>query len=312
MPEFCVFHGPALEAYAFPEPHPFSAPRLPAFWREFTARGFDKKAAVASPESCPEEVLHSFHAPAYVARVKRLCASGGGFLDAGDTPAFKGGFEAGLAVVGTTLKAVRLVMEGECRRAMNPIGGLHHARPDSASGFCVFNDIGVAIRRLRDAHGVRRIAYVDIDAHHGDGVFYPFEEDPELFIGDIHEDGRFLYPGTGFADETGRGAAAGTKLNIPLLPDAGETSFFSAFERVERLVDAARPEFVILQCGADSLFRDPLAHLALTPACHAHAARRLRALADRHAGGRLLALGGGGYNLNNIAAAWCAVAEALI
>lgn len=306
-----MFHGEALARYAFPAPHPFSAPRLPAFWREFLARGLDTRAAVEEPEPCAEADLLLFHTPDYVARAKALCARGGGFLDQGDTPAFPGAFEAARAVVGTTLKGVRLLMEGRYKRAFNPIGGLHHARPEAAGGFCVANDIGVAVNVLRRAHGVRRIGYVDIDAHHGDGVYYPFADDPDFFIGDIHEDGRFLYPGTGSADETGRGPAAGTKLNVPLPPDAGESAFVAAFEAVERLMDAARPEFFILQCGADSLADDPLAHLALTPACHAHAARRLRALADAHAGGRLLALGGGGYKLANVAAAWCAVAEAL-
>ncbi len=309
---FCVFHGKALAAYAFPEPHPFAAPRLGAFWREFTARKLDAKTSVETPESCDEKTLLLFHDADYVERVKRLCAEGNGFLDGGDTPAFRGGFEAGLAVVGTTLKAVRLIMEGRAKRAFNPIGGLHHARPETASGFCLFNDIAIAIRVLRKTHNIQRIAYVDIDAHHGDGVYYPFEEDPDLAIGDIHEDGHFLFPGTGFADETGKGAAEGTKLNIPLAPDAGETAFFEAFERIERHVDAAKPELVILQCGADSLHGDPLAHLAFTPECHRHAAKRLRVLADKHAQGRLLALGGGGYKLANVAAAWCAVAEALV
>ncbi len=307
-----VFNGKDLEAYGFPAPHPFSSPRLPAFWREFTARKLDTRSVVETPEPCAESDLLTFHTPDHVTKVKRLCTLGEGFLDDGDTPAFKGGFEAALAVVGTTLKAVRLIMDGTCERALNPIGGLHHARPETAAGFCLVNDIGVAVNVLRKAHGIRRIGYVDIDAHHGDGVFYPFEEDPDLVIGDIHEDGRFLYPGTGSAEETGKGSAEGTKLNIPLPPDSGETAFFGAFERIERHIDDARPEFIIFQCGADSLYRDPLAHLAFTPACHKHAARRLRALADRHAKGRLLALGGGGYNLNNIAAAWCAVAEALV
>ena len=312
MPELCVFHGKALEAYAFPEPHPFAAPRLPAFWREFTARKLDAKTLIEPPESCDEKLLLSFHAPDYIERVKALSKRGEGVLDAGDTPAFPGVFEAASIVVGTTLKGVRLIMEGRARRAMNPIGGLHHARPDTAGGFCVFNDIGVAVKLLRSRYGIQRIGYVDIDAHHGDGVYYPFEDDPDLVIGDMHEDGRFLYPGTGSADETGQGVAEGTKLNIPLMPDTGETGFITAFERIERLMDQAKPEFFMFQCGADSLADDPLAHLALTPRCHRYAAERVRKLADKHAQGRLLAMGGGGYKLSNIAAAWCAVAEALL
>ncbi len=129
---------------------------------------------------------------------------------------------------------------------------------------------------------------------------------------DIHEDGQFLYPGTGSVYETGRGAAEGTKLNLPLAPGAADAQFLRAWDKAERFLDAAQPEFFILQCGADGLAGDPLAHLRLTPAAHAHAARRLVALAERHAQGRLMAFGGGGYSLENLAMAWCAVLEVLI
>jgi len=160
-------------------------------------------------------------------------------------------------------------------------------------------------------HGVRRIAYVDIDAHHGDGVFYAFERDPDLCIADAHEDGRFLYPGTGGAQETGRGAAAGTKLNVPLPPGTDDAAFARIWPTMERFVRSAEPEFILLQCGADSLAGDPLTHLRLSPEMHAHAARRLCALADDCCGGALVALGGGGYNRENIARGWMAVLGAL-
>jgi acetoin utilization protein AcuC len=176
----------------------------------------------------------------------------------------------------------------------------------------VFNDPGILIETLRAKHGVRRIAYVDIDVHHGDGVFYEFEEDADVVCVDIHEDGQFLYPGTGSVHETGSGVAEGTKLNLPLAPGSGDREFLRAWEKAERFVDAARPEFVILQCGADGLAGDPLADLRLTAAAHAHAARRLVALAERHARGRLMAFGGGGYSLENLSAAWCAVLEVLV
>jgi len=193
---------------------------------------------------------------------------------------------------------------GHCRRAFVPIGGLHHARRDEAAGFCVFNDCGVAIEALRRRHGLRRIAYVDIDAHHGDGVYYAYEDDPDLIIADLHEDGRYLYPGTGGADERGRGAALGSKLNIPMPAGATDRDFMVQWEAVERFVSDAKPELILLQCGADSLDGDPLTHLAYTSATHAHAARRLCAVADRFCRGRLLALGGGGYDAANVAQAW--------
>ncbi len=210
-------------------------------------------------------------------------------------------------VVGSVLDALARIMDGTCRRAFVPIAGLHHATRDSAAGFCVFNDCGVAIETLRQIYGLQRVAYVDIDAHHGDGVFYSFEADPDLAFADLHEDGRYLYPGTGGAEETGSGAGHGMKLNLPMDMQAGDEAFFAAWDRAEAFVDAHAPEFILLQCGADSIAGDPITHLQYTPAAHAHAARRLCALADRHCQGRLLALGGGGYNRDNLARAWTAV-----
>jgi acetoin utilization protein AcuC len=216
-------------------------------------------------------------------------------------------FEAAATVAGTTLAAVERIMSRQCRRAFVPIAGLHHARRDEAAGFCVFNDCGIAIEALRRQYGLRRIAYVDIDAHHGDGVFYAFEDDPEFIFVDLHEDGRYLYPGTGAAEESGVGPATGTKLNIPMPVGATDRDFMAKWEDAERFVEEMRPEFVLLQCGADSLADDPITHLAYSDAAHAHAARRLCAVADRVCGGRLLAWGGGGYNPENIAQAWNAV-----
>ncbi len=235
-----------------------------------------------------------------------------GTFDDGDTPAFSGVYEAAAYVVGSTVDAVKCIMEKGCRRAFVPVAGLHHAARDAATGFCIFNDIGVAIEILRSGYGVRRIAYVDIDVHHGDGVFYAYEADPQLFIADVHEDGRYLFPGTGAAHEAGRGAAAGSKLNIPLPPGAGDTSFLQVWPRIEAFVRHARPEFIILQCGADSLAGDPLANLRYSPAAHAHAAARLCEIAEECCEGRIVALGGGGYNLDNVARAWTAVVRVFI
>jgi acetoin utilization protein AcuC len=238
--------------------------------------------------------------------------SGLGFLDQGDTPAFVGVYEAAARVVGTTCKAAREIMSGSCQRAFTPIAGLHHARRDHAAGFCVFNDAGVVIELLRREYGLRRIAYVDIDAHHGDGVFYSYEADPDLVFADLHEDGRFLYPGTGAATETGRGEAAGSKLNIPLPMGADDDSFAGVWPAALNFIAAGRPEFILLQCGADSLRGDPITHLAYSAASHQRAAADLCRLADRHCQGRLLAMGGGGYDLDNIGAAWSAVVKAMI
>ena len=310
-PRALLIAGPALAAYGFPNGHPFGADRYGAFMTELERSPAAAKVERKPPRQATRAELELFHTSRYVDRVVALSARGSGLLDAGDTPAYPGVYEAAANVVGGTLEALAAIVAGPQKRAFIPIGGLHHATRDSAAGFCVFNDCGVAIETARRLHGLRRVAYVDIDAHHGDGVFYAFEQDPDLLFADLHEDGRFLYPGTGSRSETGRGAAVGTKLNIPLPPGADDTAFMAAWNEVEGYLDAARPELILLQCGADSLGGDPITHLRLTEAAHAHAARRLTVLADRHAGGRLLAMGGGGYNRTNLARAWTRVVEEL-
>jgi acetoin utilization protein AcuC len=173
------------------------------------------------------------------------------------------------------------------------------------------NDCGVLIEWLRREYGLQRIAYVDIDAHHGDGLYYGFETDPGVIFADIHEDGRHLYPGTGSDDEIGKGEATGTKLNLPLMPGADDAAFEPAWQQVLRHLDAFAPEFIVLQAGADSVAGDPLTHLRFSPGAHARATADLRNLAERLGHGRLLATGGGGYHRPNIASAWNAVVEHL-
>ena len=307
----CVYIGEALARYGFGQGHPFGPDRLAAFWTLAQQQGLDTHVTVRQPVVAERAMLETFHTPAYVDRVIEQSANGTGYLDAGDTPAVSGIYQAACVVVGSVLDAIQQIIGGSCRHAFVPIAGLHHARRDSAAGFCVFNDCGVAIEVLRAVHGIERIAYVDIDAHHGDGVFYSFEADPELLFVDLHEDGRYLYPGSGDFSETGRGAAAGTKLNIPMPPEAGDEAFFAAWKQAEAFLEQQAPEFILLQCGADSIAGDPITHLRYTPAAHAHAARRLSVLAERHCDGRLLAMGGGGYNRDNLARAWCTVLATL-
>lgn len=303
--------GPEIAAYGFPDGHPFGASRHDAFIEELEKSECRDRLERISARQATREELEYFHTPRHVDRVAELSRIGSGWLDLGDTPAYPGVFENAAFVVGGTLNALESIMTGPIPRAFIPIGGLHHATRDSAAGFCVFNDCGVAIEAARRRYGVGRVAYVDIDAHHGDGVFYGFEDDPDVIFADLHEDGRFLYPGTGSRDETGKGAAAGTKLNVPMLPGAGDQHFLEAWEEVERFLEDHPPELIFLQCGADSLGGDPITHLAYTEEAHAHATRRLRVLADRHCDGRILAMGGGGYKLSNLARAWTRVVEEL-
>src|SRR6059058_4056169 len=285
MSSVAVVVSERLARYGFGDGHPFGPDRLAAFVREFDARGLDKRVRVLEPRPASDDELRSFHSPAYLEFVRERSQSGCGFLDAGDTPAFRGVYEAAADVVGVTLSAMEAIMRGESRRAFVPIAGLHHAARDRAAGFCVFNDCGVAIELLKRA-GLKRVGYVDIDAHHGDGVFYAFEEDAAVVFADLHEDGRYLYPGSGALEERGRGVAA----------------------HLEKFA----PEFIILQCGADSLEGDPITHLRFSPRVHGRAAKDLGALADRLGHGRVLALGGGGYNRDNLAQAWTAVVENLL
>ena len=306
-----VYRGEALAAYGFGDGHPFGSDRHAAFHDELAMQPFVASVHYAQPARCTRQDLLLFHTSDYVDRVARLSIEGRGYLDQGDTPAFPGVFDAACDVVGSTLAAVDAVMAGAARRAFVPIAGLHHAARAAAAGFCVFNDVGIAIEHLRRRHGLARVAYVDIDAHHGDGVYYGFADDPSVAFADIHEDGSYLYPGTGAATETGSGAAVGTKLNLPLEPGAGDREFMQAWSQVEAFVDAASPEFILLQCGADSLAGDPITHLRFSEAAHAHAAERLCVLADRHCAGRLVGTGGGGYDRRNLARAWTRVVEAL-
>jgi acetoin utilization protein AcuC len=303
--------GPEIAAYGFGHGHPFGPDRHEAFMTAARAASLLEQVAHLQPRRASREELMLFHTGAYVDLVERLSQTGTGYLDGGDTPVVPGIFEAACWVVGATLRAVEQVM-ATGGRAFVPIAGLHHASRGSAAGFCVFNDCAVAAAMLRSRYGLARIAYVDIDAHHGDGVFYGFEDDPDMLFADTHEDGRYLYPGTGARIETGRGAAAGTKLNLPLPPGAGDAEFLAAWQEIEAYLEAARPEFILLQCGADSLAGDPITHLQFSEQAHAHAAARLCVLADRHAEGRLVAMGGGGYNRDNLGRAWSAVLAAFI
>src|SRR3569623_749320 len=187
--EVCVYTGEALARYGFPGGHPFGVDRHGAFVAHLAERGLAGNVCHREPVMAARAVIERFHTAAYVDFVMQRAARGG-YFDHGDTPAFPGAYEAAACVVGTGVDAATAIMAGACRRAFVPIAGLHHARRDAAAGFCVFNDCGVVIETLRAEYGLARIAYVDIDAHHGDGVFYAFEDDPGIFIADIHVDGR--------------------------------------------------------------------------------------------------------------------------
>ncbi len=305
-----VFEGKELLLYSFPPPHPFTNARTRSFWDELRK----KKLSVERlpPQKADKELIGLFHTSEHIRYVELASNLGYGALDQGDTPAYKGIFEATQYAVGSTVSAVEKVMEGNIAHAFNPVGGLHHATRESSAGFCVFNDVGIAIELLRKNFKVRKVLYVDIDVHHGDGVYYSYESDPDLFIFDVHEDGRFLYPGTGSASEIGAGRARGTKVNIPLPPGSGDEEVMDRLPRLELLARSSKPEFIIFQCGADCLKGDPIAGLQYTANVHRKVGGFLHRLSHELCSGRLIALGGGGYDPQNCADAWTAVVESLL
>jgi acetoin utilization protein AcuC len=260
---------------------------------------------VEGPRPATESELLTFHEKEYVNLVRKYSLTGRGVLDMGDTPAFKGCYEATSLVVGASLEACDMIMNGSCEHAFNPSGGLHHAHPERASGFCIFNDPAVTIKRLQTKYHVKRLVYLDIDAHHGDGVMYGFYKDPGVLDIDFHESGRYLFPGTGFPDETGEGEAAGTKVNIPLPPGTGDDAYLSAFRRlVPSLVERFKPEIILVQCGADGHLDDRLAHLRLSTQTYREVLLEMHRLAHELCGGRFVLFGGGGYTLPNVPRVW--------
>jgi len=307
----CVYLGDKLASYNFGEKHPFGPLRHAAFEQAFYQQALELKVDLLSPVATDRETLALFHSDDYLKTLIEKSKFGIGYLDYGDTPAFTGIYEAACFVAGSVIDAIEQLMHDRYKRAFIPIAGLHHARRHEAAGFCAVNDCGIAIETLFKQYGLSRVAYVDIDAHHGDGVFYSFEDDPRLIFADLHEDGKFLYPGTGAITETGKGEAAGTKLNVPMPPYADDALFFKMWPLLEKFLIRHQPEFILLQCGADSIKGDPITQLAYSEKAHVHAAKRLCEIADQYCGGKILVMGGGGYNLDNIARAWTAVVDVL-
>jgi acetoin utilization protein AcuC len=251
-----------------------------------------------------DEIL-LFHEDSYVTLVEQYSKKGSGLLDAGDTPAFKGCYEATSLVVGASLVGADMVMSGRLSHTFNPSGGLHHAHPERASGFCIFNDPAIVIAYLKSKYKIRRLVYLDIDAHHGDGVMYGYYGDPGVLDIDFHESGDFLFPGTGYPDETGKGEAEGLKLNIPVPPSTGDQAYLEAFrEIVPNNVRDFKPEIILVQCGADGHINDRLAHLRLTTNSYSEIVGEMHRLAHELCNGRLLLFGGGGYTLSNVPRVW--------
>jgi acetoin utilization protein AcuC len=255
------------------------------------------------PGPYAEEDLLRLHREDFVDTVRRLSgdrtatASDRYGLGMGDTPAFQGMHPASLLVCGASREAARQVWEGDAVHAFNPAGGLHHAMPDRAAGFCIYNDPAVAIDWLLE-HGAERVCYVDVDVHHGDGVEVMFEHDPRVLTISLHESGRFLFPGTGRSADIGGPEALGSAANLPLAPGTVGSIWLDVFDHaVDPLIRAFAPDILVTQLGCDSHHTDPLAHLSLTVDDMAAVYRRLHQLAHEVCEGRWVATGGGGYQL---------------
>ena len=297
-----IYHDEYLK-YQFGSDHPFQPIREKYaldILRELEI--FDDKAKIYEPERATKDDLRPVHMENYIQYVEEMCEKGYGFLDLGDTPAKKGLFEGSLRVVGGSILGAKLIIEGEADHAFNPGGGLHHAKKDMAAGFCVFNDIAIAVRYLQRNYGIKRVAIVDIDGHHGDGTQQIFYDEPILKISS-HRIG--IFPGTGYVDELGAGKGKGYSVNIPLQGGIGDEAYLYALrEVVPPLLESYKPEILVNQFGVDGHYQDPLVGLALTTKTYEKVAETMHSLAHELCQGRLLVLGGGGYNINNTARCW--------
>jgi acetoin utilization protein AcuC len=278
--------------------------------------GVEEAAAV----SATEEEIAIIHSEEYIEAVKAAgrdpVAAGWTYMPYGlgtlDNPVFAGMYEASALHVGGSLKATRAVLSGEAAHAFNLGGGFHHAMRSRASGFCIFNDVAIAVQALLE-EGARRVLYVDVDAHHGDGVQFSFYTEPRVLTISLHEDGRYLFPGTGFVKEIGEGEGEGYSVNVPLPPYTDGDAYLMAFrEVVTPLAEAFRPDVLVTQLGVDTHFNDPLTHLNLTTTTHWTIVQELHKLAHQVCRGRWVAAGGGGYDPAAVARSWTLMFGAMV
>ena len=302
-----VVYHPQYQAYDFGEGHPFSPLRLQMLLELLEALG--RPSQMIEPEAATRADVRAIHSEAFVAAVE--AASTGDVradaerfgLGTADVPAFRGMDEAARRLVGGTLQAARMIASGEARAVLQLGGGFHHAQRERASGFCVYSDLAVAIRHLVGS-GLR-VAYVDVDVHHGDGVQALFYDVPDVLTISLHQSGRTLFPGTGDVGELGADGGKGFKLNAPLEPGTGDASFLDVFERVvPHALAWFGPDVLVVMCGADAHFADPLADLRLTTRGYETLFRRLLELAETHTDGRALFTLGGGYDFDAAVRIW--------
>jgi acetoin utilization protein AcuC len=288
--------------------HPLVPARLRYTYELLEAYGAFRleEARLVTPRQATTQEVGAFHTPAYVEAVRGLSQSQGldqaerfDFSQGGDNPIFPGMFDAALWSTGASLTAAELLLAGEAEAAASFSGGLHHAMPSRASGFCIFNDPVIAIQRLLK-EGLR-VAYVDIDCHHGDGVQFAFYQTDQVLTISLHESGQYLFPGTGSPEETGLGPGRGYSVNVPLFPYTDDETYLWAFRQVvPPLVARFQPDVLVTQLGIDTHFQDPITHLQLTVQGYGQVVQELKKLSP----GRWLALGGGGYHIPAVIRGW--------
>jgi acetoin utilization protein AcuC len=303
-----VIWDDSFARYDFGPGHPMAPLRLALTARLCRELGlFDdpSRVEVVGAEPASDELLRTVHEADYIAAVRAASADPSSAdpargLGTEDDPAFPGMHDASARIVAGTVDLARAVCAGEVAHGVNFCGGLHHAMPDRASGFCVYNDVAVGIRALLAA-GARRVAYVDVDVHHGDGVERIFWDDPRVLTLSVHESGRALFPGTGFADELGGSAAEGEAVNVALPPGTGDAGWLRAVHSVvPQLVREFAPDVLVTQHGCDSHVLDPLAHLSVSVDAQRAVQVTLHDLAHEVCDGRWVALGGGGYEVVDV------------
>jgi acetoin utilization protein AcuC len=295
-----------LERYRYPPEHPFSTIRAERTRELVNSMGLLSGNGRSEVAPVPAEriVLKKFHSGRYLHALKttakgRWAAGALGMgIGTGDCPVFDGLYEYAVLATGGTLVGAKLILSGAADVAFNPSGGFHHAGPERASGFCYINDVALACIIL--AEQGRRVAYVDVDVHHGDGVAYAFYDRCDVMTISFHENPRMLFPGTGFEDEIGTGRGKGYCVNVPLPVGTYDQPYMKAFEAIALpLITAYNPDVIVFELGADGLAGDPLAHLYLTNNVYVEIINHLLGLKKP-----ILATGGGGYNIDNTVRAW--------
>lgn len=305
MTKSCVVFDDRLTGYDFGPSHPMAPIRIDLTMRLARALGVIDRVDVVPAEPLTNTELARVHRPAYIERVAKLSehptsSDPSVGLGTADNPVFQGMHDASALIAGASVEAASRVWSGETQRAANICGGLHHAMPGNASGFCIYNDVALAIAWLLD-NGAERVAYVDVDAHHGDGVQTIFYDDPRVLTISVHEGPQTLFPGTGSVAESGGRQAPGSAVNIPLPPATSDAGWLRAFHSiVPHVLKEFGPQILVTQHGCDSHAEDPLTNLMLSVDGQRQSYLELRELSERLCDGRWIATGGGGYSVFDV------------